>query len=71
MNGKALRPETLIELQIHLDRLNHTAEACRSALVSLRGGQMTHEAYRELLDRQVVAQREWEAKNHEHLGFGD
>lgn len=65
MEPESLRPETLIELQIHLDHLSRTEEQCRTGLRRMRGGELTREAYRKLLDRQVDAQRAWEAKNRE------
>lgn len=67
MDGDELLPETLMDLQIHLDRLSRTSERCRSALRSMRGGGLSPESYRELLDRQLSAQREWEAKNREYF----
>jgi hypothetical protein len=65
MDGESLRPETMIELQIHLDHLKQTAEQCSTGLRRVRGGQLTPDGYRKLLERQVDAQRAWEAKNRE------
>jgi hypothetical protein len=63
MADDLLPPETLLALQIQLDRLHRSAERCRSGLRRVRGGELTREAYCELLDEHSLAQREWEVKN--------
>ena len=65
MEIKPLQPEKFLALQIQIDRLNRAAEQCRSGLRRMCRGELTPEAYQELLDSQMSAQREWEAKNRE------
>jgi hypothetical protein len=71
MRDDLLPPETFLALQIQLDRLHRSAEQCRCGLRGLRGGKMSREAYRDLLDRQLTVQREWESKNRALFSTGD
>jgi hypothetical protein len=63
MSDELLPPERFMALQIELDRLHRSAERCRRGLRRMRGGELTREAYCELLDQQLTVHREWEAKN--------
>jgi len=63
MSDEMLPPERFLALQIELDRLHRSAERCRRGLRRMRGGELTREAYCELLNEQLTAHREWEAKN--------
>jgi len=65
MEHKPLQPENFLALQIQIDRLNRAAEQCRTGLRRMRSGELTPEAYQELLHLQMNEQREWEAKNRE------
>ena len=63
-----LTPEGFHDLQIQLDQLERTGVQCREALQRLVEGELTPEAYANLLRRQVAAQREWERRNSRLIG---
>ena len=62
MRGE-LAPEELLSLRILLDRVHHSGERCRSALLMVNEGKMTREDYAELLREQMAAQRDWEDRH--------
>jgi hypothetical protein len=71
MEDEPLPPETLVNLHIHMDRLNRTAEQCRNGLRQIAGGRLSRRDYREVLERHLDAQRAWEAKLRETFCKGD
>jgi hypothetical protein len=67
MAERPLRPESALELRIHLDKLKRLEARCRDGLEKFLEGCLSRDTYLRLLGRQRDAQQEWERKVHDAL----
>jgi hypothetical protein len=70
MSEGALPPEIWLDLKIKLDRLLMLEERCRDALTRLADGELSADAYIELVQEQVRAQKVWEERHTKIFGTG-
>lgn len=68
MDEGALPPEVWLDLKIKLDRLRTLEDRCRDALARLAEGELTADAYVELVHEQVRAQKDWEERHKKIFG---
>jgi hypothetical protein len=67
MDGRGLPPETRVKLRILLDRLASAGERCREGLYQLASGDLSQEAFLELLREQQQLQECWERTHRKHF----
>lgn len=70
MGEGALPPETCLDLKIKLDRLRALEERCQDGLCRLADGELSAEAYVELVREQMRAQQAWERRHLSLFGSG-
>jgi len=70
MDDGALAPEIWLDLKIKLDRLGTLEKRCRDALTRLAEGEISSDAYLELVREQMQAQKIWEQRHNKIFGTG-
>jgi hypothetical protein len=69
MGEGALPPEVWLDLKIRLDRLATLEARCQDALSRLAEGELSPEAYLDLVREQIRAQGDWEERHKRVFGM--
>jgi hypothetical protein len=68
MGEGALPPEVWLDLKIKLDRLATLEARCQDALTRLAEGELSADAYLDLVREQIRAQGDWEERHRKIFG---
>jgi len=68
MGSRALAPEAHVKLQISLDRVRQTTEACHVALARFAMGDLSRDSYEQLLRLQREANETFERRHRKYFG---